>query len=399
MTTAEHTKIVDKFGAHNYGPLPVVIKKGEGCWVEDVEGRRYLDMLGGYSALNFGHCHPYITQVFIEQAQKLTLTARAFQNDQFGLFCKEITEFCGFDKVLPMNSGAEAVETAVKTARKWAYKVKGVPEDKAEIIVCDHNFHGRTTTVISFSSSTQARDGFGPFTPGFKSIPYADTDALEKAITPNTAAFLVEPIQGEGGIQVPPDGYLRKCLEICKANNVLLIDDEIQAGFGRPGKKFAIDFDGVHPDMMILGKALGGGTMPVSAVLGSDEIMGVFKPGDHGSTFGGNPLACAVARAAIKVLQDEHLIERSAELGPAFMQRIMALNSPAIKEVRGRGLWIGIEIDPKAGSAHDYVLKLLDEGILTKETLESVLRLAPPLIITQEEIDWAMERIAKVFAP
>jgi len=398
MSTAEHEAIVDKYSAHNYGPLPVVIRKGEGCWVEDVEGKKYIDMLGGYSALNFGHCHPYITKVFTHQAQKLTLTARAFQNEQFSLFCKEITEFCGYDKVLPMNSGAEAVETALKTARKWAYKVKGVPDGKAEIITCAHNFHGRTISIVSFSTSEQARDGFGPFTPGFKTIPYADTDALEAAITPNTAAFLVEPIQGEGGIRIPPEGYLKKCREICTKNNILMIDDEIQAGFGRPGKKFAIDYDGVRGDLMILGKALGGGMMPVSAVLGNDEVMGVFHPGDHGSTFGGNPLACAVARAAMKVLIDENLIERAAELGPPFTERIRQLNSPAIKEVRGRGLWIGIEINPSHGDAHDYVLKLLDEGILSKETLQSVLRLAPPLIITQDELDWAFERIAKVFA-
>jgi ornithine--oxo-acid transaminase len=398
MTTAEHEAIVDKVSAHNYGPLPVVLKKGEGCWVEDVEGKKYLDMLGGYSALNFGHCHPYITKVFIEQAQKLTLTARAFQNEQYSLFCQEITEFCGFDKVLPMNSGAEAVETAIKTARKWGHKVKGIEENKAEIITCAHNFHGRTISIVSFSTSEQSRDGFGPFTPGFKTVPYADADALEAAITPNTAAFLVEPIQGEGGIRVPPEGYFKRVREICTKHNILFIDDEIQAGFGRPGKPFAIDYEGVKPDMMILGKALGGGMMPVSAVLANDDIMGVYNPGDHGSTFGGNPLACAVARAALKVLKDEKLIERSAELGPPFMERLRALNSPAIKEVRGRGLWIGIEINASHGDAHDYVLKLLDEGILTKETLESVLRLAPPLTITQEELDWAFERLAKVFA-
>jgi ornithine--oxo-acid transaminase len=397
MSTEEHERIVDQFGAHNYGPLPVVLAKGEGCWVTDVEGKKYLDMLGGYSALNFGHCHPYITKVAVEQVQKLTLTARAFQNEQFSLFCKEITEMCGHDMVLPMNSGAEAVETAIKTARKWGHKVKGIEDGKAEIIVCDHNFHGRTTTIVSFSSSHQARDGFGPFTPGFISIPYGDADALEKAITPNTAGFLVEPIQGEGGIIVPPDGYLKRVEEICKKHNVLFIDDEIQAGFGRPGKLFAADFEGVKPDMRILGKALGGGVMPVSAVLGSKEVMGVFHPGDHGSTFGGNPLACAVARAAMKVLRDEKLIERSAELGPPFMERIRAINSPYIREVRGRGLWIGIDIDPKAGSAHDFALKLLDEGLLTKETLESVLRLAPPLIITEDELDWSFERIEKVF--
>jgi len=394
--TDRHIALVDQKSAHNYAPLPVVIAKGEGCWVTDVDGRRFLDMLSAYSALNFGHGHPEIVEALVKQAQKLTLTSRAFHNDQFGPFCEMITKMCGLDMVLPMNTGAEAVETALKAARKWGYKVKGVEPDKAEIICLEGNFHGRTITIVSFSDDEQYRDGFGPLTPGFRIIPFGDAEALEKAITPNTVGFLVEPVQGEGGINIPPDGYLTRCREICTKHNVLFIADEIQSGLGRTGKLLACDHENVKPDMLILGKALGGGMMPVSAVLANRPVMGVFQPGDHGSTFGGNPLGCAVAIAAMTVLRRDKLPERAAKLGKPYLQRLQQIDAPIIREVRGRGLFIGIELLPEAGGAKKYCKALKDEGMLCKETSDNVIRIAPPLIIEQKDLDWAFERIEKV---
>jgi ornithine--oxo-acid transaminase len=394
--TSQHLDLVDRFSAHNYAPLPVVIAKAEGVWVQDVDGRRFLDMLSAYSALNFGHRHPKVLATVRQQIERVTLTSRAFQNDQFGPFCQEITAFCKQDKVLPMNSGAEAVETALKAARKWGYKVKGVAPDKAEIICLDNNFHGRTIAIVSFSTNPLYRDGFGPFTPGFRIVPYGDAEAVAKAITPNTVALLIEPIQGEGGIVIPPDGYLRKVRQICSEHNVLFVADEIQTGLGRTGRMFACDHEDVHPDLLILGKTLGGGVMPVSAVLGSDKVMGVFQPGDHGSTFGGNPLACAVARTSLRILKEEKLPQRAAELGPWLMSELRAIGSPKVKEVRGRGLLIGVEIRREAGTAHDYCEALMTEGLLCKETAGQVLRLAPPLIVERNELEWALERIARV---
>jgi ornithine--oxo-acid transaminase len=396
--TARHIALVNYYSARNYAPLPVVIARGQGVWVEDVEGHRYLDMLSAYSALNFGHGHPELLAAFVQQAEKLTLTSRAFHNDQFGPFCEAITELTGLDLVLPMNTGAEAVETALKTARKWGYKIKGVPADQAEIICCEGNFHGRTISIVSFSDDAQYRDGFGPFTPGFKLVPYGDLAALERAIGPNTVGFLVEPIQGEGGIVVPPAGYLRDAAELCRRQRVLFMADEIQTGLGRTGRLLACDHEGVKPDVLMLGKALGGGLMPVSAVLASREVLGVFEPGDHGSTFGGNPLACAVARAALKVLKRDRLSERAASLGDSFARRLRALSLPPVKEIRGKGLLIGIELRKEAGPAKDYAKKLMKEGILCKDTVESVLRLAPPLVIDPNDLDWAAERIARVLA-
>jgi ornithine--oxo-acid transaminase len=383
----------NQHGAHNYHPLDVVIERAEGVWVYDVDGKRYLDCLAAYSAVNQGHCHPKILATLHEQAAKVTLTSRAFRNDQLPLLCKDLHDITGYDMVLPMNSGTEAVETALKTARKWGYKVKGIPEGQAEIIVCSGNFHGRTITIVGFSSDEQYRDGFGPFPPGFKIIPYGDIDALRNAITPNTCAFLVEPIQGEAGIQIPPAGFLRQAAELCRQNRVLLMADEIQSGLGRTGKLFAYMHDGITPDVLIVGKALAGGFYPVSAVLASREILGVFKSGDHGSTFGGNPLGCAVARTALRVLIEEKMVERSAELGAWFIARLQSIKSPAIKEVRGRGLWIGIEL---TGRARPYCEALKEEGVLCKETHDHVIRIAPPLIITREELDWAYDRIEKV---
>ena len=385
----------EQYGAHNYHPLDVVIERGEGVWVYDVDGRKYLDCLAAYSAVNQGHCHPRIMQAVLEQVKRVTLTSRAFRNDQLPLLYKLLHDLTGYDMSLPMNSGAEAVETAVKAARKWGYTVKGIPKDKAEIIVCADNFHGRTTTVISFSTDEQYRDGFGPLTPGFPVIPFGDAAALEAAITPNTAAFLVEPIQGEAGIIIPPDGFLKKAEALCRANNVLFICDEIQAGLGRTGKLFAHQWEGVRPDMVIIAKALSGGYYPISAVLADKAVLGVFKPGDHGSTFGGNPLACAVARAALQVLVDEKLVERSAELGEYFLAKLKAITSPVIKEVRGRGLWIGVELTV---AARPYCERLMQEGMLCKETHDHVIRLAPPLVITREEIDWAVEKLKKVLS-
>ena len=391
--TQELIRLEEQYGAHNYHPLDVVIERAQGCWVYDVEGKKYLDCLAAYSAVNQGHCHPKILSAMLEQAHKVTLTSRAFRNDQLPLLYQQLHELTGYDMALPMNSGAEAVETAVKAARKWGHKVKGIPDGKAEIIVCANNFHGRTVTIISFSTDEQYRDGFGPFTPGFKVIPYGDAAALRGAITPNTCAFLVEPIQGEAGIVIPPTGFLREAAEICRMNRVLFIADEIQSGLGRTGKLFAYMHEGVQPDAVIVGKALSGGFYPVSALLASKEIMGVFHPGDHGSTFGGNPLACAVARAALRVLVEELLPERSAELGRYFLETLSALRSPDLKEVRGLGLWIGIELH---SPARPYCEALKEEGILCKETHDHVIRIAPPLTITREEIDWAFERIRKV---
>jgi ornithine--oxo-acid transaminase len=393
LRTKDYVELENQYGAHNYHPLDVVIERAEGVWVYDVEGKRYLDCLAAYSAVNQGHCHPKILKTLTEQAHQVTLTSRAFRNDQLPLLYKELHELTGFDIALPMNSGAEAVETAVKTARKWGYKVKGIPDGKAEIIVCAGNFHGRTITIVSFSSDEQYRDGFGPFTPGFKIIPFGDARALREAITPNTCAFLVEPIQGEAGINIPPDGFLREAAEICRQNRVLLMLDEIQSGLGRTGKLFAYMHEGITPDVLIVGKALAGGFYPVSAVLASREILGVYKPGDHGSTFGGNPLGCAVARTALRVLVEEKMVERSAELGAYFLQRLKTLHSLDLREVRGRGLWIGIELN---SPARPYCEALKSEGILCKETHDRVIRIAPPLIISRDEIDWAFDRIKRV---
>ncbi len=371
----------------------MVIERAEGVWVYDVDGNSYLDCLASYSALNQGHCHPRILAALIEQASKVTLTSRAFRNDQLPLLYEELHELTGYDMALPMNSGAEAVETAIKAARKWGYKVKGIPDGKAEIIVCANNFHGRTTTIVGFSTDAEYRDGFGPFTPGFVTIPFDDAKALRDAITPNTCAFLVEPIQGEAGIIIPREGYLQAAAEICRTNNVLFIADEIQSGLGRTGKLFAYQHEDVRPDLVIIGKALAGGFYPVSAVLGSKEVLGVFHPGDHGSTFGGNPLGCAVARTALRVLMEEKLIERSAGLGTYFLRKLKEITSPYVREIRGKGLWIGIELNQPA---RPFCEKLMQLGILCKETHDTVIRIAPPLIITREEIEWALQRIAKV---
>jgi ornithine--oxo-acid transaminase len=393
LSTKDFVELENHYGAHNYHPLDVVIERAQGVWVYDVEGKKYLDCLAAYSAVNQGHCHPAILKTLTEQAHKVTLTSRAFRNDQLPLLYKELHDLTGMDMALPMNSGAEAVETAVKTARKWGYKVKGIPEGKAEIIVCANNFHGRTITIVGFSSDQQYRDGFGPFTPGFKIIPFGDAQALRDAITQNTCAFLVEPIQGEAGIIIPPSGFLKDAAKVCREQRVLLMVDEIQSGLGRTGKLFAYQHEVAKPDVIIVGKALSGGFYPVSAVLASKEILGVYKPGDHGSTFGGNPLGCAVARAALRILVQEKLVERSAELGAYFLARLKTLHSPDLKEVRGRGLWIGIEL---RSPARPYCEALKQEGILCKETHDYVIRIAPPLVITREEIDWAFERIRKV---
>ncbi|MGB8063150.1 MAG: ornithine--oxo-acid transaminase [Candidatus Sulfotelmatobacter sp.] len=393
LHTQDFVELESRYGAHNYHPLDVVIERAEGVWVYDIEGKRYLDCLAAYSAVNQGHCHPRILQTLAEQARKVTLTSRAFRNEQLPLLYKELHDLTGFDMVLPMNSGAEAVETAIKTARKWGYKVKGIPQDKAEIIVCANNFHGRTVTIVSFSTDEQYRDGFGPFTPGFKIIPFGDASALREAITPNTCAFLVEPIQGEAGMVIPPKGFLRDAAAICRENNVLLMADEIQSGLGRTGKLFAYMHEAVTPDVLIIGKALAGGFYPVSAVLASREILGVYKPGDHGSTFGGNPMGCAIARTALRVLIEEKMIERSAELGAYFLTLLQTLRSSDLKEVRGKGLWIGIELH---SPARPYCEALKTEGILCKETHDRVIRIAPPLVISRQEIDWAFERITRV---
>ncbi len=396
MKAQDYIELENRFGANNYHPLDVVLTRGEGVWVWDVEGRKYLDCLSAYSAVNQGHCHPRIAEVIAGQVQRLTLTSRAFRNDQLGRFYEKLAGLSGLPKVLPMNSGAEAVETALKAIRKWAYTVKGIPADQAEIIVCANNFHGRTITIISFSTEDQYRKGFGPLTPGFKIIPFGDIDALKRAVQPNTAAFLVEPIQGEGGIIIPPEGYLKEAEKVCRENHILLVVDEIQTGLGRTGKMFAHHYEDVHPDGLIVGKALSGGFYPVSAFLATEELMGVFKPGDHGSTFGGNPLAAAIGRAALDVLVEEDLPSRAAEMGAYFLNRLRNIPSSHVKEVRGKGLLIGVELKKEAGGARRFCEALAAEGVLSKETHEHVIRFAPPLVITREEIDWALPRIEKV---
>ncbi len=394
MNSEKLIAVEDQFGAHNYHPLDIVIKKAEGVWVEDVEGRRFMDFLAAYSAVNQGHCHPRLLKALRRQAAKVTLTSRAFRNDQLPLFCREICELTGYDKVLPMNSGAEAVETAIKAARKWGETVKGIAKDKAQIIVCADNFHGRTTSIVAFSTEKAYKKGFGPFTPGFKVIPFGDAKALEKAINKNTAAFLVEPVQGEAGIHIPAKGFLKTAAALCKKNNVLFIADEIQSGLGRTGKLFAYEHEGVKPDGVIVGKALSGGFYPVFAFLSGKEIMDFFTPVDHGSTFGGNPLGMAVAREAMKVLVEEKLIQNSAKLGPWFMAKLNGLKTKRIKQIRGRGLFIGLELDRPA---RPYCEALMDEGVLCKETHENVIRFAPPLVIGKQELNWAFRRVEKVF--
>ena len=396
MNTKDYIEMENKYGAHNYNPLDVVIDKAEGVWVYDVEGKKYLDCLAAYSAVNQGHCHPRIVKALQNQAEKVTLTSRAFRNSQLPLYYKELSEITGYEMILPMNSGAEAVETAIKAARKWGYKVKSVPENKAEIITARNNFAGRTITLISFSTEEQYKDGFGPFTPGFVTVDYGDVKALEEAINENTVAFLIEPIQGEGGVVVPPEGYLKETYEICKKNNVLFITDEIQTGLGRTGKLFAFEYEGIKPDAVTIGKALSGGLYPISAVLSSKEILGVFNPGDHGSTFGGNPLAAAVARESLKVIVEEKLPERSYELGKYFRKKLREIPSKHVKEIRGKGLFIGVELHPEAGGARRFCEALMERSILAKETHENVIRFAPPLVIKKEEIDWALERIKEV---
>ena len=397
-TSQELMEMEHKYGAHNYHPLEVVISKAEGIWVEDPEGRRYMDMLSAYSAVNQGHRHPKIIKALKEQADILTLTSRAFFNDRWPLFAKKLAELTGKDMVLPMNTGAEAVETAIKTMRKWGYRVKGVEKDKAEIIVFEQNFHGRTTTIISFSVDPVAKDDYGPYTPGFVVVPYDDLEAVEKAINKNTVGILVEPIQGEAGVVVPSDGFLKGLEKLAKENNVLLAVDEIQTGFCRTGKLFAFQHEDVDPDIIIMGKALGGGVMPVSAVAANEDVLGVFEPGSHGSTFGGNPLACAVAMTAIDVLLEENMAERAKEMGEYFMAGLKALNSPKIKQVRGKGLLIGVVLHESAGKARKYTTALKEKGILCKETHDWIIRFAPPLVITKEEIDQALEIIREVFA-
>lgn len=390
--------VEDRYGAHNYLPLDVVLERGEGVWVYDVEGKRYLDCLSAYSALNHGHCHPRIIKALADQAQQLTLTSRAFRNDQLGLFYKELCALTGYEMAVPMNTGAEAVETALKAARKWAYQVKGIPDDQAVIITCAGNFHGRTITVVSCSTESLYKVGFGPFTPGFKSIPFGDIQALEAAVEPTTAAFLVEPIQGEGGVVLPPEGYLVKAREICTRHSVLMMVDEIQTGLGRTGKLFACDHEGVRPDVMIVGKALAGGAYPVSAVLSSREILSVFTPGSHGSTFGGNPLGAAVAREALRVLVEEKLIENSARQGEYFLSRLgkMLAGNRRVRELRGRGLLIGVELKKEVGGARQFCEELAMRGLLCKETHRDVIRFAPPLIIDRETIDWALGQVVAV---
>jgi ornithine--oxo-acid transaminase len=385
----------EKYGAHNYHPLPIVISKAEGVWVEDPEGNKYMDMLSAYSAVNQGHRHPTIIQALKDQADRVTLTSRAFHNDQLGPWYEMICELTNKEMALPMNTGAEAVETAIKAARRWAYDVKGVADNQAEIIACVGNFHGRTMTAVSLSSEEEYKRGFGPMLPGIKLIPYGDLDALKEAITENTAAFLIEPIQGEAGIVIPPEGFLKKAYETCKENNVLFIADEIQAGLARSGKMFACEWEDVDPDMFILGKALGGGVFPISCVVANKDVLGVFNPGSHGSTFGGNPMACAVSVASMNVLVEEKLAERSLKLGEYFMNKLKEINNPVIKEVRGRGLFIGVELNEPA---RKYCEELKEQGLLCKETHDTVIRFAPPLVISEEELDWAIERINKVLS-
>lgn len=398
LSGVEHIDLVERTAAHNYHPLPVVITKANGVWVEDVDGKRYMDMLAAYSAVNFGHSNPELIATAKQQLDKVTLTSRAFHNDQLGPLCAEIAELIDMEAVLPMNTGAEGVETAIKTARKWGYTNKGVAENKAKIICCENNFHGRTTTIVSFSTDPQCRSGFGPFTPGFEVIPYGDIGALERAIDDNTVGFLVEPIQGEAGVIVPPDGYLTKVRRLCSERNVLFIADEIQSGLGRCGTTLCVDLENVKPDVVILGKALGGGIMPVSAVVSSREILSVFTPGDHGSTFGGNPLACAVARKVVQMLSTNQVQNNARELGDYLFGKLRSIQSDKIKEIRGRGLWVGVEFHESAGPAKNFCTQLMQEGVLCKDTHEQTMRLAPPLIITKEEIDWAFERLERVLS-
>ncbi len=397
MDTPQYIQLEQRYGAHNYHPLDVVLKRGKGVWVWDVAGVKYLDCLSAYSAVNQGHCHPRIMQALIEQAHTLTLTSRAFRNDQLGLFYRELCKLTHSHKVLPMNSGAEAVETAIKAVRKWGYVEKGVAEGKAEVIVCRNNFHGRTITIVGFSTEDNSRKGFGPFTPGFKVIPFGDIGALERAITPNTVGFLVEPIQGEAGVIVPPSGYLRGVRQICSDHRIILILDEIQTGLGRTGRLLAEAHDGIEADLTLIGKALSGGFYPVSAVLSNREVLGVLKPGDHGSTFGGNPLACAVSRMALKVLVEEGMIENAARMGAYFMEGLRRIRNPLIREIRGRGLLIGMALDPEAGGARAYCEKLMEKRILCKETHDHIIRFAPPLVIDRDTIDWALNRIEDIF--
>jgi ornithine--oxo-acid transaminase len=394
MKHQDYIAMEEKFGAHNYKPLEVVLKRGQGVWVWDVDDKKYLDCLSAYSAVNQGHCHPAILQTMIDQAHNLTLTSRAFRNDQLGLFYNELCAMTNSHKVLPMNSGAEAVETVIKTVRKWGYTVKGVPENEAEIIVCANNFHGRTITIVGFSTDENSRKGFGPFTPGFKIIPFNDADALKEAITSNTVGFLVEPIQGEAGVIIPDEGYLKEAKRICEENNVVLILDEIQTGLGRTGKLLAEEHDHVEADLTLIGKALSGGFYPVSAVLSNSEVMNVLQPGEHGSTFGGNPLACAVSRTALKVLQEEGMIENAAKMGTYFLNGLQSIADDRVTEVRGRGLLIGMEFKPEAGGARQYCEKLMRAGILCKETHDNIIRFAPPLVIAQDDVDWALEIIS-----
>ena len=398
MNTRDFIELEDRYGAHNYHPLDVVITRAQGVWVWDVEGRRYLDCLAAYSAVNQGHCHPKIVEALIEQLQRVALTSRAFRNDQLGLFYETLSKLTGFDKVLPMNTGAEAVETAIKAARKWAYTVKGVPDGEAEILVFTDNFHGRTTTIVGFSSEEQYKSGFGPFTPGFRILPYGDAEAVKAAMHPNVAAILVEPIQGEGGIIVPPSGFLRELRALCDEHRSLLIVDEIQSGLGRTGKLMAYEHEGIRPDIVILGKALSGGLYPVSAIVADDEVMGVFHPGDHGSTYGGNPVGAAVARKALEVLVDEGMVEASARLGEHLIERLRAVDSPHVKLVRGVGLWVGIQLHPEAGGARAFCEALQRRGMLCKETHEHVIRIAPPLVIQPDELEWAIEQVAMVLS-
>jgi len=396
MNTKDYIEIEDQYGAHNYKPLSAVLSEGKGVWVWDVEGKKYLDCLSAYSALNQGHCHPHIVKAMVDQAQKIALTSRAFRNDKLGQLYKKLVDLTGYERVLPMNTGSEAVETAIKVARKWAYVVKGVPKYEAEIIVAAGNFHGRTVTIVSFSTEQFYKEAFGPFTPGFKVVTYGNIEEMKAAITPNTAAVMLEPIQGENGVVLPPDGYLKAVSDLCKENNVLFIADEIQTGLCRTGKWFASQHEDLRPDVIVIGKALSGGMYPVSAVLADDAVLGLFQPGEHGSTFGGSPLAAAVAVAALEVLDEEHLADRATELGNYFMSKLRQIDSPVVKEIRGRGLLIGVELYPEAGGARRYCEMLQEAGILAKETHDNVIRFAPPLVIEKETLDWALEIIADV---
>ena len=396
LSGPQHIELVERCAAHNYHPLPVVVAKADGVWVEDADGKRYMDMLAAYSAINFGHRNQDLIAAAKAQLDRVTLTSRAFHNDQMGPFCEELAALCGMEAVLPMNTGAEGVETAIKTARKWGYTMKGVPADQARIICCADNFHGRTTTIVSFSTDPVCREGFGPFTPGFEVIEYGNIDALRRAIDDHTVAFLVEPIQGEAGIIIPPAGYLPQVRELCTEKNVLFIADEIQSGLGRCGATFCCDTENVKPDVYVLGKALGGGIMPISAVVSSREILSVFQPGNHGSTFGGNPMACAIARKVVEILGTNCYQENARKLGGYLADRLRAIKTDKVKEIRGRGLWFGIEFHSQAGVARNYCEKLLHEGMLCKDTHEQTMRLAPPLCITKDELDWALERIERV---